>query len=148
MLVRAPPCKVEAGGRAERGLQAALFCNAKAKTRIADFPPKFGRLGAAPARRSESNPSAIMRKKCPSKIGNRRTAEKHANFRAQATEAKMAFEVGYCCHFTVSSATKWLQSIMEPVAVFLPPVSGSIYIAKNVRGSDSIGFYSSYSWSK
>ena len=45
----------------------------------------------------------------------------------------MAFEVGYCCHFTASSATKWLQSIMEPVAVFLPPVSGSIYeyIAKS-----------------
>ena len=45
----------------------------------------------------------------------------------------MAFEVGYCCHFTASSAPKWLQSIMEPVAVFLPPVSGSIYeyIAEN-----------------
>ena len=45
----------------------------------------------------------------------------------------MAFEVSYCCHFTASLATKWLQSIMEPVAVFLPPVSGSIYeyIAKS-----------------
>ena len=42
----------------------------------------------------------------------------------------MAFEVSYCYHFA-EMATNWRQSIMEQLVVFLPPVSGSIYIAKN-----------------
>ena len=49
-----------------------------------------------------------------------------------ATEAKIASSSVDCCchsHYTTSSATSW-QSIMEPVAVFLPPATQAFILPK------------------